>query len=48
MADQLEIIESAVRDRMPSIEKLTERVIREVTDDATKDIRDRMRRDGDG
>lgn len=47
MADHKEVIEAAVRDRMPDIEKLTERVVREVADDAAKDIRDRMRRSDD-
>jgi hypothetical protein len=47
MRDQREVVEAAVRDRMPDIEKLTERVVREVTEDATKEIRERMQRNDD-
>ena len=47
MHDQREVIEAAVRDRMPDIEKLTERVVREVTNDTAKEIRERMQRSSD-
>ncbi len=47
LRDQREVVEAAVRDRMPDIKELTERVVREVTDDAAQEIRDRMKRSGD-
>ena len=42
--DQREVIESAVRDRMPDIEKMTKRIVEEIADDAAREVRERMRK----
>jgi len=42
--DQREVIEAAVRDRMPDIEEMTKRIVEEVADDAAREVRSRMRR----
>lgn len=45
--DQREVIEAAVRDRMPSIEKLSQQIVSEVAEDMAAEVRSRMKRSGD-
>jgi uncharacterized protein Yka (UPF0111/DUF47 family) len=45
MMGHREVIESAVRDRMPDIEEMTKRIVEEVADETAREVRNRMRRD---
>ena len=45
MMGHREVIESAVRDRMPDIEEMTKKIVEEVADETAREVRNRMRRD---
>jgi uroporphyrinogen-III decarboxylase len=45
MMGRREVIESAVRDRMPDIEEMTKKIVEEVADETAREVRSRMRRD---
>jgi hypothetical protein len=42
-----EVIESAVRERMPDIEEMTKKIVEEVADETAREVRSRMRRGND-
>lgn len=45
MMGHREVIESAVRDRMPDIEDMTKKIVAEVAEETAREVRNRMRRD---
>ena len=45
MMGHREVIEAAVRERMPDIEDMTKRIVEEVADETAREVRARMRRD---
>jgi ribosomal protein S7 len=42
--NQHEVLEAAVRDRMPQLEEMTRDIVKGVADDMAQEVRDRMRR----
>jgi hypothetical protein len=42
--NQREVLEAAVRDRMPQLEEMTRDIVKGVADDMAQEVRDRMRR----
>jgi hypothetical protein len=47
MMGHREVIESAVRDRMPDIEEMTKKIVKEVAEETAREVRNRMRRGDD-
>jgi hypothetical protein len=45
MMGHREVIEAAVRDRMPDIEEMTKKIVKEVADETAREVRNRMRRE---